>query len=90
MHLKAIFEEFENYDFSLIYQKNVKNDFPIDFYAIFYFFDFLGAWTTISAGILYAVIILYKNTQNLKIWDDEIRLYCKVFKKGMNLHLPMV
>ena len=25
MHLKAIFEEFENYDFSLIYQKNVKN-----------------------------------------------------------------
>ena len=25
MHLKAIFEEFENYDFSPIYQKNVKN-----------------------------------------------------------------
>ena len=25
MYLKAIFEEFENYDFSLIYQKNVKN-----------------------------------------------------------------
>ena len=25
MYLKAIFEEFENYDFSLIYQKNVIN-----------------------------------------------------------------
>jgi hypothetical protein len=25
MHLKAIFEEFENNDFSLIYQKNVIN-----------------------------------------------------------------
>ncbi len=49
MHLKAIFEEFENYDFSLIYQKNVKNDFPIDFYAIFHFFDFFGKISDISA-----------------------------------------